>query len=150
MKLLVDFNACIGCETCEAVCDFIHDGRPNIRVVFASNGVGVPISCRHCDDAPCMAVCPVNAITRDRDGAVVINHEKCIGCLMCLSVCPFGAISYEPVVKVVYKCDMCAERRAEGLKPACHEMCPANAIYYGPDGGEEKRKRVAEAISRER
>ena len=99
-----------------------------------------------------MNVCPSNAIYKDTDGAVIIDPKKCIGCLMCLAVCPFGAPSYEARLKVVTKCDMCADRRRVGLEPACSEMCPAEAIFFGkPEEVEENiRKRTAEKIARER
>jgi formate dehydrogenase iron-sulfur subunit len=79
-----------------------------------------------------MKVCPTHAIYRDEDGAVRIAENKCIGCLAYLQVCPYGVPFYSLKVKEITKCDMCAERRAEGLEPACAEMCPAEAIQYGP------------------
>ncbi len=71
---------------------------------------------------------------------------------MCIAVCPFGAPSFDPRHKVVVKCDMCAERRAKGMGPACSEMCPAEAIFFGaPEEIEdEMRRRTAERIAEER
>ncbi|BAD86264.1 4Fe-4S cluster-binding protein [Thermococcus kodakarensis KOD1] len=150
--LHVDYSLCIGCETCEGVCDFIHGGRPNIKVYYTITGIPVPINCRHCEKAPCMDVCPAGAIYRDSDGAVIINPNKCIGCLMCLAACPFGVPTFDVKLKAVTKCDMCADRRRLGTAPACAEMCPAGAIFFGkPEEVEEKvRRRTAEKIARER
>ncbi|MCD6558771.1 MAG: 4Fe-4S dicluster domain-containing protein, partial [Palaeococcus sp.] len=115
-------------------------------------GLPIPINCRHCEKAPCMDVCPSGAIYKDHDGAVIIDPDKCIGSYMCLAVCPFGVPSFDVKVKAVTKCDMCADRRELGLAPACSEMCPAEAIFFGkPEEVEENiRKRTAEKIARER
>ncbi|ASA78125.1 4Fe-4S dicluster domain-containing protein [Thermococcus sp. 5-4] len=130
--LYLDYLTCIGCETCETVCDFIHDGSPHIRIYVTENKQYLPINCKHCDDAPCVRVCPTNAIYRDEDGAVRIAENRCIGCLACLQVCPYGVPFYSLKVRAITKCDMCADRREEGLEPACALMCPAEAIQYGP------------------
>ncbi|KUH32419.1 formate dehydrogenase [Thermococcus celericrescens] len=150
--LHVDYSLCIGCETCQGVCDFIHDGKPNIRIYYTVSGLPVPINCRHCERAPCLEICPVGAISKDHEGAVIIDPGKCIGCLMCLAVCPFGVPSFNVRIRVVTKCDMCAARRAEGMEPACGEMCPAEAIFFGESGEIEDRimRRTAEKIARER
>jgi len=150
--LHVDYSLCIGCETCQSVCDFLHDGKPNIRIYYTVSGLPVPINCRHCERAPCLEICPVGAIYKDGDGAVIIDPKKCIGCLMCLAVCPFGVPSFDAKIKVMTKCDMCADRRKDGMNPACSEMCPAEAIFFGrPEEVEDKtRARTAEKIAKER
>ncbi|NJE84523.1 4Fe-4S dicluster domain-containing protein [Thermococcus sp. CX2] len=150
--LHVDYSLCIGCETCEAVCDFIHDGKPNIKIYYTVTGLPIPINCRHCERAPCMDVCPAGAIYRDEDGAIIINPGRCIGCYMCLAVCPFGVPSFDVKSKVMTKCDMCADRRRLAMEPACVEMCPAEAIFFGkPEAVEDRiRRRTAEKIARER
>ncbi|NPA48228.1 MAG: ferredoxin [Thermococci archaeon] len=148
----VDYNLCIGCETCQSVCSFIHHGKSNIQIYYTVTGIPIPIACRHCERAPCMNVCPAGAIFKDNEGAVIIDTKKCIGCLMCLAVCPFGVPRYDIKLKAVTKCDMCADRRELGMAPACSEMCPAEAIFFGkPEEVEESiRRRTAEKIARER
>jgi len=150
--LHVDYSLCIGCETCQGVCEFLHRGKPNIKIYYTTSGVPIPINCRHCEEAPCMEVCPTNAIYKDHNGAVIIDSSKCIGCYMCLAVCPFGVPSFDIKAKAVTKCDMCADRREVGMAPACSEMCPAEAIFFGkPEEVEENiRKRTAEEIAKER
>jgi Fe-S-cluster-containing dehydrogenase component len=89
----------------------------------------VPLQCRHCEDAPCIAVCPTAAIQRtEADGPVLIDAERCIGCKYCMAVCPFGVIALSNDGKVVVKCDLCFERTKAGREPACVEACPTKAL----------------------
>ena len=134
--LYPDIELCLGCKTCEIACAIEHsDGKdlfsavsqrtkPYMDVVYV--GVPVPMNCRHCESAPCMEVCPTNAISRN-DGPVIIDATRCIGCRSCVIVCPYGAIRLE---KVAYKCDQCNERLIEGLLPACVEACPVGALKF--------------------
>lgn len=150
--LHVDYSLCIGCETCQGVCEFLHHGKPNIKIYYTMSGLPIPINCRHCEKAPCMEICPVGAISRDHDGAVIVDPQRCIGCFMCLAVCPFGVPSFNVEVRAITKCDMCADRRELGMEPACKEMCPAEAIFFEkPEEVEDRvRRRTAEKIARER
>uniref|UniRef100_A0A7J3XXE9 4Fe-4S dicluster domain-containing protein n=1 Tax=Thermogladius calderae TaxID=1200300 RepID=A0A7J3XXE9_9CREN len=149
---VIDLGACIGCGACEAVCDFIHDGRPFIRVYRTSTGLDVPLSCFHCSKAPCVEVCPTGAMTRDQSGAVYVEASKCIGCLACLYACPFSIPELDPVVKVSSKCDLCRPLRSKGLNPACAAICPAGAILYGEEAlvYEAGKRRVAESLAKAR
>ncbi|MEE9224050.1 MAG: 4Fe-4S dicluster domain-containing protein, partial [Thermoplasmata archaeon] len=113
-KLVFDAGLCTGCRACELACSFKKEEvfspiKSRVRVVkIDEEGVDVPVGCEHCDDAPCIAVCPVDALYEDSEtGAVLINHDTCIGCRLCIPACPFAAISHDPVAKRVYKCDMC-------------------------------------------
>jgi len=131
VRYYISLDVCIGCETCESVCAFEHDDRPNIRVYRTSLGVNIPVNCMHCIKAPCLEVCPVGAIYRDDEGAVIIDPNKCIGCGMCLAVCPYGAPRYDDWLNAFNKCDLCASLREQGIEPACYQMCPSGAIFYG-------------------
>jgi carbon-monoxide dehydrogenase iron sulfur subunit len=85
----------------------------------------LPIMCQHCESPLCQEVCPVGAISRDlATHAVVIDQDKCLGCKMCIFVCPFGAPSFDPVDRVTIKCDIC-----EG-DPQCAKFCPSEAIQF--------------------
>jgi Fe-S-cluster-containing hydrogenase component 2 len=102
----------------------------------------VPLMCMQCEEACCMKVCPVGAISRDENGAVVMNAEKCIVCKMCMSACPLGNISFSPITKKVFKCDLC-----EG-EPKCAQYCPSGAIQYvDPAENPDRKKALADRFS---
>ncbi len=106
-----------------------------------------PSRCQHCEDAACVAACPTGAMARDaRTGAVVSDGNKCIGCWMCVMVCPFGGVSADPVGKKALKCDRCPDRTAEGLDPACVSACPTKALLYATPEEMAARQRQATAL----
>ena len=128
--LAVDIDKCVGCRICEVWCSFTKLGECGpaySRITLypiESEGVSVPIVCNHCEEAPCMAVCPVRALNRDSEtGAVLLDDTLCIGCRACIVACPFGAIFLTPDGKLI-KCDLC-----DG-EPVCVARCPVNAITY--------------------
>ncbi|POT60012.1 hydrogenase-4 F-S subunit [Citrobacter amalonaticus] len=93
--VVADPQWCIGCNTCLAACSDVHKAQglqqhPRLAMVKTSSQTA-PVLCRHCEEAPCKQVCPVNAITR-LDDAIQLNETLCIGCKLCGLVCPFGAI----------------------------------------------------------
>ena len=145
--LYIDYNLCIGCESCEAVCKYLY-GMPRIYMTRSSEGVMIPINCHHCENPRCMQACTVNAYYKDPEGAVILDPEACVGCMVCLSVCPFAAISHTGKPVPVVKCDLCAKRREQGMLPGCVEICPTGAILYGTREEIENtlRHRVAEGI----
>lgn len=94
--IIAEPKLCIGCNTCMAACTQVHKkvglvDPPRLVVTRDDNGTA-PVLCRHCEDAPCAKVCPVNAITFTKR-SVRINESTCIGCKLCGIACPFGAIS---------------------------------------------------------
>ena len=142
--VLTDLLSCIGCLACETACVLSHNDeiwpetKENFlpRVTLLDNGnVRRSVMCHQCDDAPCVVVCPTDALIF-RDDHVKLIEEKCIGCKNCVLACPFGVISvintknedgllnYEAVA---HKCDLC-EDKTDG--PACVNACPTNAIQY--------------------
>ena len=149
---IIDLGKCIGCGACEAVCDFIHDGKAFIKLYRTTIGLDIPVSCFHCKKAPCIDVCPTGAMTRDREGAVYVIENKCIGCMACLYACPFGIPELDPVSRVSIKCDLCRPYRAMGLEPACSAICPTNAIVYGEEAMvfDKVKYRVAEMFAKSR
>ena len=129
--LFVDHQKCTGCQLCELVCAVSHDGisnpaRSRIRVVkWEAEGLYIPMTCQQCQDAPCLNVCPVKAISRNEESAkVTVDYDICIGCRSCVSVCPFGAMSFNPIDKRVFKCDHC-----DG-DPQCVRFCEEKAVDF--------------------
>lgn len=130
IRRFVLLNRCIGCYTCEEVCKFLNDEQSYIKLYEIESGLRKPISCFHCVKAPCVTVCPTNALVFDRDGAVISRTTRCIGCTSCMIACPFGIPELTPPGYVI-KCDLCSKLRTEGLEPGCIAVCPTNAIIWG-------------------
>ena len=129
--LTIDPDKCTGCRNCELVCSVRHYGVSNpslsrIQVVkWEHIGVYIPMSCQQCEDAPCLEVCPKDAIYRDETlESVAINHDFCIGCKMCVAACPFGAMQWNSGRSRVFKCDLC-----DG-DPQCVRFCYTRAVDY--------------------
>ena len=129
--LMINHEKCTGCRLCELVCSVTHEGvsnpsRSRINIIkWEAEGLYIPMSCQQCEDAPCMTICPVKAISRDRElDYVKIDYDVCIGCRSCVAVCPFGAMGFNVKDKKVFKCDLC-----EG-DPQCVRFCDVKAIEY--------------------
>ncbi|MBF0562037.1 MAG: 4Fe-4S dicluster domain-containing protein [Alphaproteobacteria bacterium] len=91
----------------------------------------VPKLCNHCTRPACVQVCPTGATYKTEDGAVLIDHEYCIGCRYCIQACPYGARFFNEEKQVTDKCTWCYHRITKGLNPACVEVCPASARIFG-------------------
>jgi anaerobic carbon-monoxide dehydrogenase iron sulfur subunit len=144
--IVIDVEKCLACKTCELECAVAHSHakdladsmnespRPSARVsVVGAEDFAFPLQCRHCEDAPCIKICPTKAIARlGDDQPVLIDQDKCIGCKWCVMVCPFGVIEMDDDRRVLIKCDLCTERLGEGELPACVAGCPTHAIQYKP------------------
>ena len=142
--LVVRAERCLGCKSCETACAVEHSKSrdlyeaineyppPAARVdVAKGEGFVIPLQCRQCEDAPCVAVCPTEALLRaDQDSPVVIDHDRCIGCKWCVIACPFGVITLDSRSRSIVKCDQCFERLERGDLPACVTACPTHALEY--------------------
>ena len=115
--------------------------------------VHFPKSCLHCEDAPCVTVCPTGAsYKRAADGIVLVDEDKCIGCGLCAWACPYGAREMDAVAKVMKKCTLCVDRiynenlPIEEREPACVRTCPSRARHFGDlgDPASEVSRLVAE------
>ncbi len=91
----------------------------------------VPKICNHCRHPSCVQVCPTGATFKTEDGAVLIDHDYCIGCQYCVQACPYGARFFDPADQVTEKCTWCYHRITKGLQPACVEVCPVGARIFG-------------------
>jgi Fe-S-cluster-containing hydrogenase component 2 len=127
----VDYKKCTGCRLCETVCSLYNEGAINpelsrVKMIrWEWDGLQIPTLCQQCDVAACVAVCPAQAIYRDKElGCMKFDYNKCIGCKVCLQYCPFGAITYNVENNKVIKCEYC------GGDPMCVKYCETKALNY--------------------
>jgi Fe-S-cluster-containing dehydrogenase component/formate-dependent nitrite reductase membrane component NrfD len=138
---IIDNRKCIGCHACTVACKsehqvpvgvnrtwvkYIEKGEfPNTRRLFSV------MRCNHCDDAPCVEICPVTALYTRNDGIVDFDDRRCISCKACTQACPYDALYIHPETKTAAKCNYCTHRVDIGLEPACVVVCPEHAIVSG-------------------
>ncbi len=133
---------CIGCHSCESACSE-KNGLPSHvawrKVGYLEGGtypdharVNISMACNHCDDPVCLKGCPTGAYVKYQDtGAVVVDSDICFGCRYCTWVCPYEAPAFNPETGSVSKCNMCVDRLAENLQPACVDACLGHALEFG-------------------
>ena len=151
-KVYFDSVKCLGCHSCAFACAVEHseskdamrahlEAMPPVarRKVQLCEGRSLTVACRHCEPAPCVEACIAGAM-RKRDGRVQCDEDKCVGCWMCVMVCPFDAVRPGRVFAV--KCDSCAER-SEG--PVCVAACPTGALFEDSPADFVARSREKEA-----
>jgi len=154
---IIDNRKCIGCHACTVACKAEHDvplgvnrtwvkyiekGEfPNTRRLFSV------MRCNHCDDAPCIEICPVTALFRRDDGIVDFDKRRCIGCKGCMQACPYDALYIDPESHTAAKCNYCAHRVDIGLEPACVNVCPEHAIISGDI--DDPLSEIAQLLGRE-
>ncbi|MGL5948817.1 MAG: 4Fe-4S dicluster domain-containing protein [Aeromonas sp.] len=142
--MLHDETACIGCTACVEACrevNAVPEGVTRLAILRDGPYGEYPEgeyrffrkSCQHCDNAPCVHVCPTGAShKREADGIVDVNADLCVGCMYCLAACPYQVRFINPVTKVADKCDFCRKTNlAQGKPPACVESCPTKALVFG-------------------
>lgn len=138
---VIDNRKCIGCHACTTACKSEHDvpvgvnrtwvkqvekGEfPHTRRLFSV------MRCNHCTDAPCVEICPTEALYVRQDGIVDFDNDRCIGCKSCMQACPYDALYINPENHTAAKCNYCAHRIDIGLEPACVNVCPEHAIISG-------------------
>jgi len=121
---------------------YIEKGSfPNTRRFFEV------LRCNHCDDAPCVEICPTNALFRRPDGIVDFDGAACIGCDSCMQACPYDALYIDPETETAAKCNFCAHRVDVGLQPACVIACPTEAIVHGDL--DDPNSRISILVARE-
>ena len=140
--MLIDLRRCIGCHACSVACkaefdvplgvyrswvEYVEKGTyPNVGRSF------LPRLCNHCNEPPCVSVCPTGATwKREEDGIVVVDPDICIGCKYCILACPYDARFINPVTGVADKCDFCLHRVEKGLVPSCVNTCIGGARIFG-------------------
>lgn len=91
----------------------------------------VPKMCNHCDETPCVQVCPFGASYKTPDGLILVDDKRCMGCSYCVQACPYGSRFINPVSHTADKCTWCYHRTTRGLKPACVQACPTGTRLFG-------------------
>ncbi len=128
--ITADPEKCVGCGVCEYICSFEKEKvfnplKSRIRVVRLDSIINLAVACRLCEDAPCVAACPRDALTQSEEtGIILVDEDKCNGCGWCIEACDYGAIMLHPDKKVVFTCDLC-----DG-QPKCVEWCPEEALDF--------------------
>jgi Fe-S-cluster-containing dehydrogenase component/formate-dependent nitrite reductase membrane component NrfD len=138
---VIDHRKCIGCHACTVACKSENEvplGTFRTWVKYIEKGEYPDTSrffsvlrCNHCDNAPCITICPVTALFRRDNGVVDFDGGRCIGCKSCMQACPYDALYINPVTNTAEKCNFCAHRVDVGLEPACVIVCPVEAIIAG-------------------
>jgi len=137
----IDLRKCIGCHACTIACKAEHQipvGVNRCWVKTVEKGsfpltqrLFFPVLCNQCDDAPCMAICPTNALFKRRDGIVDLHGDACIGCRACMVACPYDQLFVDPNTHTAEKCNFCANRVENQLLPACVSVCPTECRIFG-------------------
>ncbi|MBE0678546.1 MAG: 4Fe-4S dicluster domain-containing protein [Bacteroidales bacterium] len=161
--MVIDLSKCRNARKCVEACQSAHHLRPyeyHINTLVMQESVNTPAyfmpkPCQHCDNPPCVSVCPVDATFKRQDGIVLIDNERCIGCRFCMAACPYSARMFhwqEPIRAeaeeekeydvelnvpqkkgTISKCLFSADRLREGLLPYCVSACPNGVFYFGDE-----------------
>jgi len=161
--MVIDLSKCRNARKCVEACQSAHHLRPyeyHINTLVMQESVNTPAffmpkPCQHCDNPPCVSVCPVDATFKRQDGIVLIDNERCIGCRFCMAACPYSARMFhwqEPVQTekdkeseynvelnvpqkkgTISKCLFSADRLREGMLPYCVSACPNGVFYFGDE-----------------
>ncbi|QOJ78858.1 4Fe-4S dicluster domain-containing protein [Infirmifilum lucidum] len=153
--MVIDLNKCIGCGACVMAC--IAENRREQALKAVSEGlkalenfkkrtyitthiagtypnVGMyylHMICQHCENPPCVSVCPTGASYQTKEGVVLVDKSKCIGCEYCVQACPYGARFWDSYIRSIDKCTFCIHRVSAGELPACVSTCPTGARMFG-------------------
>jgi Fe-S-cluster-containing dehydrogenase component/formate-dependent nitrite reductase membrane component NrfD len=159
---VINHETCIGCHACTTACkaeNHVPVGHFRTAVKYIEVGAFPKVRrhflvqrCNHCTNAPCVTICPVNALSKRPDGIVDVDRDACIGCRACMQACPYDALYVNEDLGAVEKCHFCAHRIDKGLSPACVNVCPVGAIVPGdlhdPDSPASRLKAQHETRAR--
>ena len=145
--ILTDLNRGVGCLGCSVACKVVNGVEIGsfwnkvLRIGPFPDGEGaqfpdvytyfLPVTCQHCENPACVAVCPTGASHKLPDGTVQIDKEKCIGCQFCAMACPYGVRYLNETERVVEKCTLCEQKIAQGELPQCVAQCGGRARFFG-------------------
>ncbi|MCH2446597.1 MAG: 4Fe-4S dicluster domain-containing protein [Candidatus Marinimicrobia bacterium] len=147
LGFLIDNRKCIGCHACTVACKSEHEvpiGVNRTWVKYVEKGsfpdtqrLFSVLRCNHCEEAPCVEICPTGALYYRDNGIVDFDTQRCIACKSCMQACPYDALYIDPDDHVAEKCNFCAHRIDVGLEPSCVVVCPEEAIVFGDLENEE-------------
>lgn len=159
--MVIDLSRCKNVGACKSACNHAHQLHPGqnwIKVLSMKEADHTapywqPSTCMHCDEPPCVKVCPVDATFKRQDGIVLIDSDRCIGCRFCMAACPYSTRVFnwqEPVLEkevaskhyscetsmpqkigTVSKCDFCPDMARKGELPHCVSACPNGVFFFG-------------------
>ena len=159
--MVIDLSKCKNARKCQSACQKMHhrsDDQKWLKVIKMQDSEStapywMPKPCFHCDQPPCVKVCPVDATFKREDGIVSIDNERCIGCRFCMAACPYSSRTFNwedpnlgaeiqamedspetslPRIKgTVEKCDFCPDMLRKGKLPDCVTACPNGGFYFG-------------------
>ncbi len=159
--MVIDLSRCKSVKACQSACNHAHELNPGdnwIKVYPIQDAEHTapywePTTCMHCDEPPCVKVCPVDATFKREDGIVLIDSDRCIGCRFCMAACPYSTRVFnwgEPEIPkeikekpyncetslpqkkgTVGKCDFCADKTRKGELPHCVSACPNGVFFFG-------------------
>lgn len=159
--MVIDLARCKNLKKCQSACNHMHQIHPGqnwIKVLSMEDGENTspywqPTTCMHCDEPPCVKVCPVDATFKRQDGIVLIDSDRCVGCRFCMAACPYSTRVFnweEPVLPAevaeqhyscetsipqkmgtVGKCDFCPDMTRKGELPHCVSSCPNGVFFFG-------------------
>ena len=159
--MVIDLARCKNVGACKTACNHAHQLNPgqNWIKVFSIQDAShtapywEPTTCMHCDEPPCVKVCPVDATFKRQDGIVLIDSDRCIGCRFCMAACPYSTRVFnwqEPILEekvaaqpyscetsmpqkigTVSKCDFCPDMARKGELPHCVSACPNGVFFFG-------------------
>ena len=148
-RVYVNEDWCLGCHLCEFYCAFANSGEKDMSKAFKlgkdaaprirveeGDGINFAVQCRHCQDPACVKGCIAGALTKNENGVIEINTDKCVGCYTCVLSCPYGCIVIGPKNqgRTVTKYELCTRNSAG--EPACAANCPNRAIVFEERGEE--------------
>lgn len=159
--MVIDLARCKNLKKCQSACNHMHQVHPGqnwIKVHQMQDAEHTapywqPSTCMHCDEPPCVKVCPVDATFKRQDGIVLIDSDRCVGCRFCMAACPYSTRVFnweepkltEAVAKQTYscetsipqkkgtvgKCDFCPDMTRKGELPHCVSACPNGVFFFG-------------------